>query len=124
MTVEGMIFFALLGLGAALLTIGSLMSTDALREAKSTASLAEARDRATLEEQMDMLIDSIRDLDIDYDMSKITPEIYAEQRKMLLGRAVGVLHRLDQAKTHALDSKTLELEAAVLALRHEIETQK
>jgi hypothetical protein len=123
MTVEGMIFFALLGLVAALLAIGSLMSSDELRARKSAAALAEARDRATLEERLEMLVDSIRDLDIDYDMGKITANVYAEQRKMLLGRAVGVLHRLDQVTGHEIDDRQLEVEAAILALRRDLETQ-
>ena len=49
-----------------------------------------------LNNRLDRLIESIHDLDFDYDTGKLTDEIYIHQRKMLVGRGVSVLMRLDQ----------------------------
>lgn len=82
-------------------------------------------DRATTDElrlQMSMLIDSICDLDFDYDMGKVPEQVYIEQRKMLLGRAVGVLNRLDKAETENT-AASLDIEAAVLRYRHQMQSE-
>lgn len=54
-----------------------------------------------LNNQLDRLFESIRDLDFDYDTHKLTDEIYEHQRKMLVGRGVSVLMRLDQHQDQA-----------------------
>ena len=62
------------------------------------------------------IIDSIRDLDFDFDTNKINYEVYAEQRKLLIGRGVSALIQLDKAETHLaiLDD---EIEAQIAARR-------
>ncbi len=49
-----------------------------------------------LANQLERLIESVQDLDFDYDTGKVTDEVYDHQRKMLVGRGVSVLMRLDQ----------------------------
>lgn len=123
MTIEGIVFMAVLGTVMLLLTALSLMSNDNNPLSVATDHLVNTHDRETIEERLNMLLDSIRDLDIDFDMNKITPEVYAEQRKMLLGRAVGVLHRLEQLTRTADSDKNLEVEAAILAFRSQLDAQ-
>ncbi|NDJ87112.1 MAG: hypothetical protein GYB66_14635 [Chloroflexi bacterium] len=51
-----------------------------------------------LQARFHRLIESVLDLDFDYDMGKVTPEVYVEQRKMLIGRSVSALIQLDKAE--------------------------
>lgn len=87
-----------------------LMSRQTERRREQTQDVSELRARFQL------LLESIRDLDFDYDMGKIADTVYAEQRKMLIGRSVSLLMQLDQAEAHlhAIDD---EMEAAIAATR-------
>lgn len=69
-----------------------------------------------LRRRLDLILESIHDLDFDFDMGKISDEVYAEQRKMLIGRGVSLLIRLDQVAPQ-LDQVDQEIEAAVFARR-------
>jgi hypothetical protein len=69
-----------------------------------------------LELKIQLLLDSIRDLDFDYDMGKISTEVYVEQRKMLIGRGISRLMQLDNARQE-LDVLDREIEEAVATRR-------
>jgi hypothetical protein len=69
-----------------------------------------------LETQYQRLLNSIRDLDFDYDTAKVTDEVYAEQRKFLIGRSVSILRQLDGARSQIADIED-EIEAAIVAKR-------
>ena len=69
-----------------------------------------------LRTRLDRILDSVRDLDFDYDTAKITDDVYAEQRKLLIGRGVSLLIQLDRA-TQASASVDEAIEAAVAARR-------
>ncbi len=65
-----------------------------------------------------LLLTSVRDLDFDYDMNKISYEVYAEQRKMLIGRSVSLLMQLDRAEAQ-LATVDGEIEQAIEAARQQ-----
>ncbi|PJF44070.1 MAG: hypothetical protein CUN55_05855 [Phototrophicales bacterium] len=74
-----------------------------------------------LQAQYELLLESILDLDLDYDMGKIPDDIYAEQRKMLLGRSVYVLKKLD-ALSQSLptqDDLDAKIEELITAYRNQ-----
>lgn len=50
-----------------------------------------------LQARYEQLLQSILDLDADYDMGKVSAGVYAEQRKMLIGRSVYFRSQLDQS---------------------------
>lgn len=62
-----------------------------------------------------LLLASIHDLDLDYDMGKVSYVVYAEQRKMLIGRSVSALIQLDKAEADLLAADD-KIEAAIEAL--------
>lgn len=65
---------------------------------------------ADLELQLMQMVKSIRDLDFDYDTGKIEAADYIEQRKLLIGRGVSLLIRLDESQQ--LDTHIEEMIAA------------
>ena len=71
-----------------------------------------------LQAQYELLLESILDLDLDYDMGKLSDDIYAEQRKMLLGRSVYILKKLDSVIAPQDDIEA-QIEALVAAQRHQ-----
>lgn len=73
-------------------------------------------DATELRARYQLLLDSIHDLDFDYDMGKVSDDVYAEQRKMLIGRSVSALMQLDQAEAH-LHEMDDEIENAIAARR-------
>ena len=68
------------------------------------------------ETQYQQLLNSIRDVDFDYDTGKVPDEVYAEQRKFLLGRSVSILRQLDDVRSEVADIED-DIEAEVAALR-------
>lgn len=79
---------------------------------------AHEHDTHSLQSQYDVLLGSILDLDMDYDMGKVADDVYAEQRKMLLGRSVYVLKKLDTLLAeYAQDDLDAQIEAMVAAQR-------
>lgn len=90
-----------------------LMARQAEKRREQQQNFTELRARYQL------LLESIHDLDFDFDMGKISDAVYAEQRKMLLGRSVSALMQLDQQESqlHAVDD---EIEAAIAARRSKV----
>lgn len=68
--------------------------------------------------RLSMILSSIRDLDFDYDMGKISDLVYGEQRRMLLGRAVSVLRRLDEVEAEN-DALNMEIENLIESYRYQ-----
>ena len=73
-------------------------------------------DLEKIETQYQQLLNSIQDVDFDYDTGKVPDEVYAEQRKFLIGRSVSILRQLDDARSEVSDIDD-DIEAAVAALR-------
>lgn len=73
-------------------------------------------DLEKIETQYQQLLNSIQDVDFDYDTGKVPDEVYAEQRKFLIGRSVSILRQLDDARSEVSDIED-DIEAAVAALR-------
>lgn len=69
-----------------------------------------------LRTRLEGLLISIRDLDFDYDTGKVSNLVYAEQRKLLIGRAISTLIQLDQAEAHLVEVDD-EIEKAVSQYR-------
>lgn len=62
-----------------------------------TSKIKDKGSIAELEDSLHRLVTSVRDLDFDFDTGKIGEADYIEQRKLLIGRGVSVLKRLDEA---------------------------
>lgn len=69
-----------------------------------------------LRTRLEGLLISIRDLDFDYDTGKVSNLVYAEQRKLLIGRAISTLIQLDQAEAHLTEVDD-EIEKAISSYR-------
>ena len=67
----------------------------------------------------ELLLNSILDLDSDYDMGKVNETVYAEQRKMLIGRSVYMRKQLDELEAANFDTDNDVLEALIDARRQE-----
>ena len=65
----------------------------------------------------ELLLHSIVDLDHDYDMGKVSDNVYIEQRKMLIGRSVYVRKQLDALEEDLLTIDNEALEAMIEAHR-------
>ena len=75
-----------------------------------------ARDTSSqeLEEQLMLLVNAVRDLDFDFDTGKVAEADYLTQRKLLIGRGVSTLIRLDETRQQegVLDDDIEKLVAA------------
>jgi hypothetical protein len=67
-----------------------------------------------LQERLSQLLSNIADLDFDFDTGKLAEADYVTQRKMLIGRGVSTLIRLDEAlaEQDAVDEQIEEWVAA------------
>jgi hypothetical protein len=61
-------------------------------------------------------IDSIHDLDFDFDTGKITADVYAQQRKMLIGKGVSLFMQLEEAQSQVHDVNSV-IESMITAKR-------
>jgi hypothetical protein len=72
--------------------------------------------------RMNRTIDSIHDLDFDFDTGKITPETYAQQRKMLIGKGVSLLMQLEEAQGQVRDvNSTIEEMISAKRMGHNVD---
>lgn len=111
MTTSAILFGVItLAFGAYLGVLPILMARQAEKRRNQDYDAIELRARYQL------LLESIHDLDFDYDMGKVSDDVYAEQRKMLIGRSVSTLMQLDQAEAH-LHEMDDEIENAIAARR-------
>ena len=72
-----------------------------------------------LRNRLNRVLDSIVDLDFDFDTDKIDYDVYAQQRKMLIGRGVSLLIRLDKVEAELFDVDD-DLEKLVERRRQEV----
>lgn len=115
----GAVVFAVVLLGMlAFLTLRPLFTTDTSETEFLDSEFGAGGTEAIthLRTRLEGLIISIHDLDFDYDTRKISAEVYAEQRKFLIGRAVSTLIQLDQAEAN-LSEVDEDIEAAVARYR-------
>ncbi len=64
------------------------------------------------------LLRAIRDMDFDYDMGKLTDDIYAEQRVTLIRRVIAVMKRSDDIETE-IRAQQERVETALAAFREQ-----
>jgi hypothetical protein len=113
----GAVIFAVVLLGMlAFLVLRPLFATGTSETEFLDSELETSEAIAHLRTRLEGLITSIHDLDFDYDTSKVSAEVYAEQRKFLIGRAVSTLIQLDQAEAY-LSEIDEDIEAAVARYR-------
>jgi hypothetical protein len=86
---------SLLIFGSLFLLVGVFVSRP-LFERSSTALSANEHRASSLLAERDRVLDSIRELDMDYAMGKISPEDYGDQRGGLLRRGAEILRQLDE----------------------------
>ncbi|MCI0709335.1 MAG: hypothetical protein L0154_04150 [Chloroflexi bacterium] len=72
-----------------------------------------------LRNRLNRVLDSIVDLDFDFDTDKIDYDVYAQQRKMLIGRGVSILIRLDKIEAELFEADD-DLETLVERRRKEV----
>jgi hypothetical protein len=58
---------------------------------------------SALEDQLSQSLNAVRDLDLDFDMGKISEADYMMHRKLQIGRGVSAMIRLDDALAHQTD---------------------
>lgn len=115
MTTSALVFaFVVLVMVSYLGLVPLLTSPQATARKKN--SNAQDVDVEELETQYRRLLASIHDLDFDYDTGKVTDDVYAEQRKFLLGRSVSALRQLDSARSEITDIEN-DIEATIAAKR-------
>ncbi len=114
----GAIVFGVFALGLiAFLVLRPIVLAEKVAKREATASELSAEELAIqLRTRLEGLVISIHDLDFDYDTGKVSKLVYAEQRKLLIGRAVSTLIQLDQAEAHLIEVDD-EIEKAVSSYR-------
>lgn len=120
----GAIVFAIFALGLiAFFVMRPIVFGEKATKRKATATELNAEETAIqLRTRLEGLLISIRDLDFDYDTGKVSNLVYAEQRKLLIGRAISTLIQLDQAEAHLVEVDD-EIEKAVSSYRT-VKTEK
>ena len=116
MTFGAVIFALVLLVIIAFLVLRPIFAKDAAEGELLFFELNAGETVAHLRTRLEGFVISIHDLDFDYDTGKISGEVYAEQRKLLIGRAVSTLIHLDQAEAE-LDDIDDDIEAAVARYR-------
>ena len=71
-----------------------------------------------LQERLSQILSNITDLDFDFDTEKLAEEDYVMQRKVLIGRGVSTLIRLDEALAEQ-DAVDQQIEEWVTAYRQQ-----
>ncbi|MBZ0317359.1 MAG: hypothetical protein K8L91_13145 [Anaerolineae bacterium] len=114
----GAIVFGIFALGLiAFFVLRPIVLTEKTTKRVVTATELNAEESAIqLRTRLEGLLISIRDLDFDYDTGKVSNLVYAEQRKLLIGRAISTLIQLDQAEAHLVEVDD-EIEKAVSQYR-------
>lgn len=59
-----------------------------------------------LEEKLYQMVGAVYDLDFDFDTGKLTPEDYAQQRKVMIGRGVSLVLQLNALRQTVASSDT------------------
>lgn len=111
---------ALSFVGLPLLNAGSDTLPVAPEEGASTLRGTARQNRALdiLGAEKLRLLRAIRDMDFDYDMGKLTDDIYAEQRVALIRRAIAVMKRSDEIEAEIF-AQHARVEAALAAYREQ-----
>lgn len=100
--------------GALVATLSPIFQQNRQRTTQHTRDLQnEVHDLRT---RLGRMLDSIHDLDFDYDTGKINTDVYAQQRKLLIGRGVSLLIQLDKVEgdLYHVDN---EIESAIASRR-------
>lgn len=120
----GAIVFGIFALGLiAFLVLRPIVLAEKTTKRAVTETELNAEESAIqLRTRLEGLLISIRDLDFDYDTGKVSNLVYAEQRKLLIGRAISTLIQLDQAEAHLVEVDD-EIEKAVSQYRT-VESEK
>lgn len=118
-------FMLIMGITIGLIVIYAAVMPILLEQQQAKADahrFAYQRDEHDFQFQYELLLQSIVDLDFDYDMGKLSDAVYAEQRKMLLGRSVYILKKLDtihEEAEHHVDDVDAQIEAMIAAQREQ-----
>jgi hypothetical protein len=93
-----------------------------LWEPKATPSNQAGQDLSSMLAERDQIIASIHELDDDYQLGKIPPEVYPAHRLSMLQKGADILRQIDtQQKSASSSSAEDRLEAAVVARRLAVE---
>jgi hypothetical protein len=96
---------AILILLALLLGVGVFLAAPLLRNGHPR-SMEESQEVSELLAERDRIINSLQELDFDYNLGKVPEEAYPEQRADLLQRGAAVLQKLDALAPQAASRKT------------------
>ena len=96
---------AILILLALLLGVGLFLAAPLMRNARPR-SMEESQEASELLAERDRIINSLQELDFDFNLGKVPVEAYPEQRAELLERGASILQKLDQLAPHAAPRKT------------------
>ena len=110
MTTDGAVFGIIMAVVVGL-TVALPFLMDRRRPSDSDAMAA-----YQLQERLSQLLSNIADLDFDFDTGKLAEADYVTQRKMLIGRGVSTLIRLDEALAQ-VDTVDKQIEEWVAAYR-------
>jgi hypothetical protein len=110
---------AILALIVIALLSGFAIAMPFLNERRERRQMAnhQADSNVELEDQLTQVIQAVRDLDFDFDTGKVAEADYITHRKLLIGRGVSLLIRLDEAlaRQDDLDQHIEDLIAAYRA---------
>lgn len=113
----GAIVFGIFAMGVvAFLVLRPIFEEKVSKRALSADELSAEEAAVQLRTRLEGLILSIHDLDFDFDTGKVSKLVYAEQRKLLIGRAISTLIQLDQAEARLIEVDD-EIEQAVARFR-------
>lgn len=91
-------------------------------DTQSEKELLQSEPNHSLVEQQEALLRTLRDLDFDYTVGKVTEEDYHPLRQTLLAEAAAIMSQLDNEQAAEVDLDT-QIESAILARRQEPQRQ-
>jgi len=96
---------AILILLALLLAVGVFLAAPLMRNSRPR-SMEESQEVSELLAERDRIINSLQELDFDFNLGKVPEEAYPEQRADLLQRGASILQKLDALAPQAASRKT------------------
>lgn len=124
MSITGIILAVLLGGGVAAVVLLPWWTRDEEEPPGSAGRLrgTERQNRAyeTLWAEKVRVLRSLRDLDFDYDMGKLSPDMYVTQRETLVRLGVAIMQRLD-ALEDEIAAQQARVDDAVAEFRRRME---
>jgi len=105
---------------AALFVLVAIFIARPLLESQARLATEEEKTLSAILAERDQVLDTLQELDFDYQLGKIPEEDYPPQRALLLQKGAGILKQLDAQRGESMSAPAEDaVEAAIAARRQE-----